>query len=182
MRAGGDDAGADVLGELHGEVRNAAGAALDQDGLAGLELDGVLDRHERGEAGEREGRGVGVGDVVGFLRDDRGVDRDLLGVGAFLAHGAHAEHVIADLEVANAFAERAHDAREVAPQHVGKLADPVRLAGAHLPVGAVDARRVDVDDDLSGLGDGIGQLSVCENVGAAMLFDVHSFHCSFLYT
>ena len=44
-RAGGrDDARADMLGELDGEARNAAGAALDEDGLAALELERVLDR------------------------------------------------------------------------------------------------------------------------------------------
>ena len=44
-RAGGrDDAGAEMLGELDGEARNAAGAALDQDRLAGLQLQRVLDR------------------------------------------------------------------------------------------------------------------------------------------
>jgi hypothetical protein len=47
-----------MLGELNGEARNAAGAALDQDGLAGFQLQRVLDRAECGETSERERRRV----------------------------------------------------------------------------------------------------------------------------
>ena len=41
---GRDHAGADMLGKLNGEAGNAARPALDQDRLAGLELQRVLDR------------------------------------------------------------------------------------------------------------------------------------------
>jgi hypothetical protein len=47
-----------MLGQLDGEARDATRAALDQDGLAGLQLQRVLDRAERGETGERERRGI----------------------------------------------------------------------------------------------------------------------------
>ena len=116
-----DDARADVLGELDGVARDAAGAALDQDRLAALELERVLDRVQRGQADQRQRRGVHVRQAVGLLRDDRGLDRDLLGVGALLARRQHAEHRIADLEVGDALAQRADGAGEIPPQHIGKL-------------------------------------------------------------
>ena len=40
---------ADMLGELNREGGDAAGPALDQDGLAGPELQRVLDRDQRGQ-------------------------------------------------------------------------------------------------------------------------------------
>jgi hypothetical protein len=60
LKCRGDDAGAEMFGQLNGEARDTAGAALDQDGLAGFQLQRVLDRAERGEAGERERRGIDV--------------------------------------------------------------------------------------------------------------------------
>src|SRR5262249_39629140 len=47
-----DNARADVLRDLDREAGHAPGTALDQYGLAGLELQRVLDRDERGEADE----------------------------------------------------------------------------------------------------------------------------------
>ena len=56
----GDDAGAEMLGERDGEAGDAAGAALDEDGLAALQLQGLLERDRRREAGERDGGGLHV--------------------------------------------------------------------------------------------------------------------------
>ena len=50
----GDDAGADVLCKLNGEARDAAGAALDQDRLAGFQLQCIFDGNQCGEARERK--------------------------------------------------------------------------------------------------------------------------------
>ena len=89
-----------------------------------------------------------VRQAVRLLGDDRGLDRDLLGVGALLARRQHAEHRVADLEVGDALAERADGAGEIPPQHVRKLQRAV-VAAAHLPVGAVDGRSHDVDHDIA---------------------------------
>ena len=50
-----------MLCELNGEACDPARPAMDQDRLAGLELQRLLDRAQRGEAGERQGGGVDVG-------------------------------------------------------------------------------------------------------------------------
>ena len=64
---GGDDAGAEMLGKLDGEAGNAARAALDQDRLAGLQLQRVLHRTQSGETGERQSRGVDMRQAAGFF-------------------------------------------------------------------------------------------------------------------
>ena len=85
-----------MLGQLDGEARHPAGAALDQDRFAGLQLQRVLDRTERGETGERQSRGLDMRQAAGLLRDDGGADGDLLGIGPFPAHLQNTEHFIAD--------------------------------------------------------------------------------------
>ena len=106
--AGGRDHGsAQMLGELHGKSGDAAGAALDQNGLAGFEMRGVFDGGERGEADEPERRGFGMAQRSRLLGDDRRLDGDLFRVGAFDALVGHAEHGIADFEIGDARAERA---------------------------------------------------------------------------
>ena len=95
-----------MLGELDREPGDAAGAALDQDRLAALEPRGVFERPDRGQAGQRHRRRLGIVELVGLPGDDRGGDLDLLGVAA-LDPGIHdAEHRVADLEIGDAGAER----------------------------------------------------------------------------
>ena len=55
---GGDHAGAEMFGELDGKARDAAGAALDQDGLARLQLERVFDGANRRQSGKRQRRGI----------------------------------------------------------------------------------------------------------------------------
>ena len=98
--------GADMPGELDGEARDAARAALDEDRLAGLQLQRVLDRADRGQAGEGECRGVDMRQAGRLLGDDGGADRDLLGISAVAAALEDAEHLVADLEIGNARAQR----------------------------------------------------------------------------
>src|SRR5438445_320888 len=50
------------------------------------------------------------------------------------------------------------------------------LPGAHLPVGRIDARRVDVDDDLPASGDRVRQVSVLEDLRAAEAAEEGGFH------
>ena len=53
-------AGADMLGELNGEACDPARPALDQDGLAALELQRILNRAQGREPDERQSGGVDV--------------------------------------------------------------------------------------------------------------------------
>src|SRR6266850_7843246 len=50
------------------------------------------------------------------------------------------------------------------------------LPRAHLPVGRIDARRVDVDDDFPASGDRVRQVSVLEDLRAAEPIEEGSFH------
>ena len=95
-----DDPGADVLGELDRKPGDPAGAAVDEDGFAGLEVCGVFECPDRSEARQRHRGGLGMSEEVGFFGDDRGLDRDFFGVAALDTGITHAEHLIADREIA----------------------------------------------------------------------------------
>ena len=175
MLLGADHARADVLGELDGEGRDTARPALDQDGLAGLELQRVLDGADRREAGQRHRRGVDMRQRRRLLGDDVGANSDLLAVGSVAAGLEHAEHLVADLEVAHAFTDGADFARKIASQDERELG-PLVFAGGYLPIGAVDARGHDVDHDLPRPRDRIGQIAIFQDLRSAELLDVRSLH------
>jgi len=107
---GRDDARAEEPREREREAPDAARAAVDEDRLARFQLERVLDRDERREAGEPDRRALRVGQARGLPREDLLPDRDLFGVGAFARNLAHAEHRVADLEVLRPLAERGHHA------------------------------------------------------------------------
>src|SRR5438876_1095460 len=50
------------------------------------------------------------------------------------------------------------------------------LPRAHLPVGRIDARRVDVDDDFPASGDRVRQVPVLEDLRAAEAAEERGFH------
>src|SRR5262249_51897888 len=87
-----DHVGADMLGELNGEAGDPARPALDQNRLARLEFQRVFEGTQGREPGERQGGGVDVRHRRGLLRDNCGLDRNLLGISALLARFANAEH------------------------------------------------------------------------------------------
>src|SRR5262245_32501142 len=58
---GRDHAGADMLGKLDGKAGDTPRPALDQDGLAALELQRILDRTQGREAGESQRGSVVMG-------------------------------------------------------------------------------------------------------------------------
>ena len=91
-----------MLGELHGKSGDAAGATLDQNGLARFEVRRIFDGRERGEADEPERGSFGMAERSGLLGDDRGLDGDLFRIGAFDALVGHAEYGIADFEIGDA--------------------------------------------------------------------------------
>src|SRR2546425_4590555 len=131
---GRDDARAEMPGERDGEAPDAAGTAVDEDRLARFQLERVLDRDERREAGEPDRRALRVGQARWLPREDLLPDRDLLCVGAFVRYFAHAEHRVADLEVLRPLAERGHYARKVPARDMRKGDAAGILPSAHLPV------------------------------------------------
>ena len=154
---------------------DAARPALDQDRLAGLELQRVLDRTQGGQADERERRRVDMRHPGRLLGHDGRADGDLLAVGAVAAGLQHAEHLVADLEVLHTGADGADHAGEITPQdhREGRL---LVVAGRHLGIGAVDARGHGVDHDLARAGDRIGKIAVFQDLRSAEFLDVSSFH------
>src|SRR5580704_11011269 len=156
--AGGDHASAEIFGELDGETGNTAGAALDQDGLAALKFQRVLDRIDRGQPGQRQRRGIDMRKPVRFLGDEGRRDCDLFAIGAFLAGAEHAEHRIADLEI-RAVADGADHAGKIPTRNLRKFDIGMAriFAAAKLPVGGVDGGGMDVDDHLARASHGIRQ-------------------------
>ncbi len=115
--------------------------------------------------------------AVGFLCDDGCLDRNLLGIGAFLANVADGEDLIADTEVPDTFPNRRNDTGEIPSKNVGEFRKLARFALAHLPVRAVDAGGDNIDHDLAGCGHRIRHLAEFQNFRSAVSFDEGSFHC-----
>src|SRR6266513_701479 len=179
--AGGrDDGRTDMLGELDRKTGNAAGAALDQDCLAALHARGVFQGPDRGEAGQGHRGGFGMAELCRFFRDERALDLDLLGIAALDPRIHDAEHRIADLQVVDTGAERADDAGEIAAEDVGELelARGIVSAAAepHLVVGGVDARGVDIDDDLARPRDRVRRVAVAQHLRPAMRRQQYRLH------
>src|SRR5258706_143518 len=75
----------------------------------------------------------------------------------------HAKHFVANSQISDARAECADHTGEIAPQDHGKARLGV-FAGAHLPVGAVDACGKGIDDDLARPGRWIGKIAVLQDL------------------
>src|SRR5262249_28843543 len=110
-----------------------------------------------------------------LLGDDRRLDRDLLGIGAFLPGLANAEDGVAEAKILNARADGADHAGKIAPQDIGKLRLLV-VANAHLPIGTVDAGSDDIDHHLAWRGDRVGKVAVLQDLGPAVSFNESCFH------
>src|SRR5918993_1634021 len=173
--AGADHTRADVLGELDSKGGDTPCPALDQDGLAALQLQRVLNCADRRETGQRHRRGIDMRQAGRLLADNGRTDGELLTVGAVAAGLEDAEHLVADLEVAHAVTDGADVAREIPSQDQRELGLLV-FAGSHLRIGPVDARGDDVDHDLPRPGDRIGQIAIGQDLGSAELLDVRSLH------
>ncbi len=170
--------GADMLRKLNGEARDAAGAALNEDRLAALELERVLDRDDRGEADERQRGGIDVRECGRFLGDDGRADRDLFAIGALTPGIEHAEHVVADLYVSNPVPHRRDRAGKIPAEHKGEFHLRRIEARTHAPISAVDARGLYVDHDFACRRRGIGQVAILQHFGTAEFFDEGRFHGS----
>src|SRR6516164_9241238 len=113
---------------------------------------------------------------VGLLRDDSSLDRNLLGIGAFLANVADAEDLVANTQVSDTIPNRRNDAGEIPSEDVGETRNLTRFALTHLPVRAVDAGGDNIDHHFAGCSYGIRHLAEFENLRSAVSFDEGSFH------
>ncbi|MBK0384587.1 hypothetical protein I3214_00145 [Streptomyces sp. RB110-2] len=113
--------GAEGLGDLDGQVADAAGGRVDHDALAGPEAAGLLDRVVRGLGRAREqGRRGGV-EVLRDLDEPVRAGDDVVGVGVPVDV---ADDAVADGEAGDALAERLDGARDVRPGAPGSPAWP----------------------------------------------------------
>jgi hypothetical protein len=95
-------------------------------------------------------------ELVGYRHDQALVDRDQLCLAAAADHGHDA---VTGGEAVDAGAALGHLTGELQAGDVGGRARRRRVATTHLQdVGAVDAGRTDADQDLAGLGLGVGVL------------------------
>jgi hypothetical protein len=115
-----------------------------------------------------------------FLRNERRFDLHFLGVAALdpLIHDA--EHRVADLHVIDAGTERADDAGKIAAEDIRKFelarGAVSTAAEAHLVIGGVDARGMDIDDDLAGARDRVRRVAINELLRSAMLDQQYRLH------
>src|SRR5262245_19811760 len=172
---GRDHASTDMLGKLDGKARDTPRPALDQDGLAALQLQRILDRTQGREAGEGERGSVVMGQVARLLGNDRSLHGDLLRVGALLTSFADAEDCIANREILDAFAYGADHPGKIAPWDQWKLRMLV-FAEAHLPIRRVDARGENIDGNVARTSHRIGKLAVLEHVRSAILLNERCLH------
>ncbi len=152
---------------------------MDQDGLAALQFQRVLQRVDRGQPGERQRRGIDMRQPVRLLADDRGRDRNLFAIGALAAGGDHAEHRIADFQIVHVCAGARHHAGKITAGNLRKphLGVARVFAAAKFPVGGVDGGRHHVDENLVRPGDRVRHIAVLQNFGAAEFVDIGCFHC-----
>ena len=96
-----------MLGELHAKSRDPAGAALDQNSLAGFELRRIFNCGERREAGKPQGSRFGMTETIGLLGNDRGINGDPFRVGSLDTLVGYSEYRIPDGEIGDARSNRA---------------------------------------------------------------------------
>src|SRR5262249_5553637 len=98
-----------------GKAGDATRPALDQDRLAALELERILDRVYGREAGEGERGSIVMRQIARFPGDNCSLDGDLLCVGALLTSLADAEDCIAYRTILDAFTSGTDHTRKIAP-------------------------------------------------------------------
>ena len=50
------------------------------------------------------------------------------------------------------------------------------IVAAHLPIGGIDARGVNIDNNLARSGDGIRRVAVLQHLGSAVFVEIRCFH------
>ena len=151
-RGGGEDPGAEGVGQLHRDMADAAGAALDQHGLA-LPHPGAVDQpFPGGDRDQRQRRGLAHREIGRLRRQQRRVDRRVFGQRALVAADAarHAIDLVARPEAGDARPDRRDRAGEVDAEHRRQRVPGMgRGAGADLEVERVDAAGGDPHQHLA---------------------------------
>ena len=106
---GADHGGAQLLGPLAGDEAHPAGGGVEQDGVAGLHLDGLAQQVLGGHPLEHHGRGRAIVDLGGQRHQPVGRQHPLLAVGARSPAGVG--HPVAHPQAADPRAHLAHHAR-----------------------------------------------------------------------
>ena len=144
--AGADHAGAQLVCELHRDGPDAARGAVDQDGLAGLEVGVVEQALPGGQPGDGQGGGHGVVDVRRKRGEVAGLHRGVLGQGPVAGPVGQSEHPLAHGQAGGAVAQLGDNTRQLVSGHargpvvagaVGPCARPVQLPRGE--PGCVDA-------------------------------------------
>ena len=136
-------------------IPDAAGAAVDQHFLPGMNAGATDQPFPRGDEDQRQRRGFAHADIAGLSRQQVGVDGSKLRQRALQAADAarHAIDLIAGPEIGHAVTDRLHRAREIDAEDCGQGLAGVRgLAGTYLEVERVDRARGDADQHLPRLG------------------------------
>ena len=159
--------GAASLGDLHGQVPDAASCPVDQHPLPGRELGGVDQALPGGEARQRQRGGLGMrqpGRLAGELAGRR---RYVLRVGAGRAgEKGHPVYFVADVKPGDAFQALNH-ARDVPAEDERRLADQRELAGPDKRLHGVHAHGLDADQHLCGQRHWPVYLSNLQDLGTA---------------
>ncbi len=179
---GGDHLGARRLGELHGDVADAAGAGKDEDVLASGEVRPVEQALPGGDGHQRQGRRLAPGELRRLGGEQRRVGEQILGqrtVHALHAAGA-AIDLVADREPGDPGTDRLDDAGDVRAEH-GRQCRGDRAAGAaDLGVDRVHARGHHAHDDLARAGRRHRPLARLQHLRATEALDLHDTHVGLL--
>ena len=141
-RGGADDARAGCLGDLHGGGTHATRRAVNEHGLAALDVAGFVQRAIRGLGRDGHARGLLEGHGLRLAREARDRDDGVLGVAAALTR--ETEHLVADLPAGDAFAQRVDGSGDIRARHHAEA--PQR----RLPVHGIHAGCTHLDEHFAG--------------------------------
>ncbi len=145
--------GAEIGGELHGEVPHAPAAGMDEDALALVRERGLDDQPPGGEGGERHARGLDVGEGHGLAGERERGDDDVLRVGARGArHRRHPVDLGPDGERVGIEGRAHDDPAHVETEHGGhdEIADDIpRPARVFASIGFTPAATTRISTSLN---------------------------------
>ena len=169
--------GAEVLGHLDDRGPETAGAGVDEDLLAGLDVGDVDQGLPRGQRHERYGGGFLERQRPRLERDVVGIDGDELGEGPDPQVTRAGVHLVADLEVAHVGAHLGDHSGDVVTEDERRLVlqELLELAVADHLVQRVDAGRSDVDEHVPWAHRGDRDVAQLERAGA-VAGDGEGFH------
>jgi hypothetical protein len=154
-RTGREYIGAEGAGDLHGDVTDAAGPAMDQYSLAGMYGSAIDQSFPCGDEDQRNGRGVAHGKISGFWREQIGIDSGIFRQRPLQAADTarHSKNFVAVLKGCHARTDRLDHAGKVDAENGGQwLARMSGLAGTNLDVERVDGAGFDPDQNLPRFG------------------------------